>query len=99
MHLLSSFMSIMPVPESRFVLLVSDIPGKAVTVDLTHTGDGDKCLVIDPQNGPFDAVQVAAAGDTIDDIFIFMHISPDSFEESGTESHAQEFLIDFCCFK
>ena len=68
-------MSFMTILECRFILLISDIPGDAVAVDLAHTGDRNEGFIVDTQYSPLDSVQVPVAGDTVYDILVFMHVS------------------------
>ena len=91
-------MSFMTILECRFILLISDIPGEAVAVDLAHTGDRNEGFIVDTQYSPLDSVQVPVAGDTVYDILVFMHVSTYSLKKSCTESHTEKLLIHFVYF-
>ena len=92
------FVTIMPVFQRRFILFVSGIPCEPVSVYLAHTGDRYEGLVINSKDGSFYAIQIPVAGNAVDNMLVFMHISAYSLEQSSAESHTQQFFVDLCNF-
>ena len=91
-------MPVMPVLKHRHILLLIEIPGESVAIYLAHAGDRDEGGAVDLQHCSFDPVEVASARHAVDHLFIIMHVSAYTVQQSGTEPHAEQFFADIIHF-